>query len=147
MIDNELVHQLILIDDELVYQLIIIDHELVYQLMMTVVYHLVMMASRVRDAVASSHENASRSALEGISVICKQSYGFNDRMLVLTVVDIIRVGSRVEGAHTCGNSLRGVPREQKMLKGHLPRVINHQVHWHTKSESVGNGGMFAPCAH
>ena len=22
----------------------------------------------------------------------------------------------------------GVPREQKMLKGHLPRVINHQVY-------------------
>ena len=25
-------------------------------------------------------------------------------------------------------SLEGVPREQKMLKGHLPRVIYHQVY-------------------
>ena len=25
-------------------------------------------------------------------------------------------------------ALGGVPREQKMLKGHLPRVINHQVY-------------------
>ena len=25
----------------------------------------------------------------------------------------------------------GVSREQKMLKGHLPRVIYHQVYWYT----------------
>ena len=25
-------------------------------------------------------------------------------------------------------ALRGVPREQKMCKGHLPRVVYHQVH-------------------
>ena len=29
---------------------------------------------------------------------------------------------------TRGTSLGGVPREQKMLKGHLPRVIHHQVY-------------------
>ena len=29
---------------------------------------------------------------------------------------------------TRGTSLGGVPREQKMLKGHLPRVIYHQVY-------------------
>jgi len=29
-------------------------------------------------------------------------------------------------------SLGGVPREQKMLKGHLPRVIYHQVYQYTK---------------
>jgi len=29
---------------------------------------------------------------------------------------------------TRGTSLGGVPREQKMLKGHLHRVINHQVY-------------------
>ena len=34
---------------------------------------------------------------------------------------------RVEGPHTRGTSLGGVPREQKILKGHLPRVIYHQV--------------------
>jgi len=28
-----------------------------------------------------------------------------------------------------GFSLEGVPREQKMLKGHLPRVIYHQVYF------------------
>jgi len=31
--------------------------------------------------------------------------------------------------------LGGVPGEQKMLKGHLPRVIHHQVYWYTK---IGN---------
>ena len=30
-------------------------------------------------------------------------------------------GSRVEGPHTRGTSLGGMPREQKMLKGHLPK--------------------------
>ena len=37
--------------------------------------------------------------------------------------------SRFSGGepHTRGTSLGGVPREQKMLKGHLPRVIYHQV--------------------
>jgi len=30
------------------------------------------------------------------------------------------------------DSLGGVPREQKMLKGHLPRVIYHQVYYYTK---------------
>ena len=25
-----------------------------------------------------------------------------------------------------------LPREQKMLKGHLPRVVHHQVHQYTK---------------
>jgi len=29
-------------------------------------------------------------------------------------------------------ALGGVPREQKMLKGHLPRVTYHQVHLYTK---------------
>ena len=29
-------------------------------------------------------------------------------------------------------ALGGVPREQKMLKGHLPRVIYHQIYWYTK---------------
>jgi len=37
-------------------------------------------------------------------------------------------GSHVEGPHSPGTSLGGVPREQKMLKGHLPRVIYHQVY-------------------
>ena len=32
-----------------------------------------------------------------------------------------------EGPHTRGTSLGGVPREQKMLTGHLPRVTYHQV--------------------
>ena len=26
----------------------------------------------------------------------------------------------------------GVPREQWMLEGHLPRVIYHQLYWYTK---------------
>ena len=30
------------------------------------------------------------------------------------------------------SSLGGVPRGQKMLKGHLPRVIYHQVYYYTQ---------------
>jgi len=45
-------------------------------------------------------------------------------------------GSRVEGPHTRGTSLGGVPREQKMLKGHLPTVKYHQVYKYTKIRSV-----------
>ena len=37
--------------------------------------------------------------------------------------------------YTSGTSLGGVPQEQNMLKGHLPRVIYHQVHYHTKITS------------
>ena len=33
---------------------------------------------------------------------------------------------------TSNDGLRGVPREQKMLTGHLPRVIYHQMYNHTK---------------
>ena len=29
----------------------------------------------------------------------------------------------------------GVPREQKMLQGHLPRVIHHQVYSYTKTKA------------
>ena len=39
---------------------------------------------------------------------------------------------RVEGPHTRGTSLGGVQREQKIRKGHLPRVIYHQVYLYTK---------------
>ena len=38
-------------------------------------------------------------------------------------------------AHTSSDNFgdgRGVLREQKMLKGHLPRVMCHQVYWYTK---------------
>ena len=28
------------------------------------------------------------------------------------------------------------PREQNMLKGHLPRVTYHQVHWYTKNNGI-----------
>ena len=36
-------------------------------------------------------------------------------------------GERLEG---------GVPREQKMLKGHLPRVIHHKAYSYTKMDEV-----------
>ena len=45
-----------------------------------------------------------------------------------------RQGSLPVGSHsreidnTRGTSLGGVPREQEMLKGHLTRVIHHQVY-------------------
>jgi hypothetical protein len=33
-------------------------------------------------------------------------------------------------------NLGGVPREQKMLEGHLPRVIYHQVNEYTKGKAA-----------
>ena len=38
-------------------------------------------------------------------------------------------------------SLGGELREQKMLKGHLPRVIYHQVYKYTKRKCSGNRGV------
>ena len=39
------------------------------------------------------------------------------------------------------SALGGVPRQQKMLKGHLPRVIYHQVYKYTKIKGfTGNEG-------
>ena len=37
----------------------------------------------------------------------------------------------------------GVPREQKTLKGHLPRVMHHQVYVYTKKILYGHGGCFS----
>ena len=47
-----------------------------------------------------------------------------------SVCDRLRVGwlNRFSFITSTGASLGGVPREQKMLKGHLPRVIYHQVY-------------------
>ena len=43
------------------------------------------------------------------------------------------MASNVEGPHTRGTSLGGVPRKQRMLNRHLPRVIHHQVYQYTKT--------------
>ena len=37
----------------------------------------------------------------------------------------------------------GVPREQKMIKGHLPRVIYHQVYEYTKIPKVSPAMLMA----
>jgi len=43
-------------------------------------------------------------------------------------------GTRLQGGlHTCETSQRGVPREQKRRKGHLPTVIHHQVYQYMKT--------------
>ena len=44
------------------------------------------------------------------------------------------------------NARGGVPREQKMLKGHLPRVIYHRVYsvYEDKPRGVSGGGGTAP---
>ena len=42
-----------------------------------------------------------------------------------------------------GISLGGVPPEQKMLKGHLPRVINHQVYLFMKRKVWDEGRGWA----
>ena len=46
------------------------------------------------------------------------------------------------------SDLGGVPREQKMLKGHLPRVIYHQVPKYTtiKYENISPGVMLQEIA-
>jgi len=49
---------------------------------------------------------------------------------------IHRLAIRLRGVIDSG----GVPREQKMLKGHLPRVIYHQVYLYTKKKK-GKGGL------
>ena len=45
----------------------------------------------------------------------------------LAVIPLGTRGSYFEGPHTHGTSLGGVPREQKILTGHLPGVIYHPV--------------------
>ena len=42
--------------------------------------------------------------------------------------DLIKVEDYPPGHRLRVGWLTGVPREQKMLKGHLPRVIYHQVY-------------------
>ena len=39
--------------------------------------------------------------------------------------------------HTRGTSLEGAPREQKMLKGHLTRIIHHRVYFSARSIAKG----------
>ena len=47
-----------------------------------------------------------------------------------------RCREQVEYDTVCNvNSLGGVPREQKMLKGHLPRVIYHRVYSNIRRET------------
>ena len=41
-----------------------------------------------------------------------------------------------------GAGARGEPREQKMLKGHLPRVIYHRVHFRIRMLTLGVVGPF-----
>ena len=51
---------------------------------------------------------------------------FQRNVTLEAVTDSGLVGST--DFHTRGTSLGGVPREQKMLNGHLPRVIYDQVY-------------------
>ena len=70
----------------------------------------------------------------------QQAFGMNfpgENQLVDCVVGRLRVGP-----HTRGTSLGRVARDQKMLKGHLPRVMYHQVYSypersHTRGTSLG----------
>ena len=66
-------------------------------------------------------------------------------------------GTAVKCSRLARNRLRddrfmvGVPREQKMLKRHLPRVICHQVYWDMKIlsnlvEAVESSQVSAPSA-
>ena len=46
----------------------------------------------------------------------------------MTEIRNIRTIKNIRTIRTIYYTLGGVPREQKMLKGHLPRVIYHQVY-------------------
>ena len=46
----------------------------------------------------------------------------------------------ITGVHTRVTSLGGVPREQEMLKGHLPRVLYHRVLVYQDPDDSGIGG-------
>ena len=57
----------------------------------------------------------------------------NRRCTYRIVIDSGLVGSTdFHSSHPQG----GVPREQKMRKGHLPRAICHQVYWDTKIKCI-----------
>ena len=62
-----------------------------------------------------------------ISIQWRPSTGFPVNTLVFQAVDRLRVDWL--------NGLGEVPREQKILKGHLPRVVYHQIYLQTKEES------------
>jgi len=49
---------------------------------------------------------------------------------------VIKKKRRVEARARKGTFQREVPREQKILKGHLPRVMYHQVYQYTKINSI-----------
>ena len=62
---------------------------------------------------------------------------------VFSAVDTLRVV-------TPGTSLGGVPREQKILKGHPPRAMYRQVYWYQKKLQLGGGLLLLPktaCMH
>ena len=66
------------------------------------------------------------------------SHGARPVHLIITMIKWIQTsrlsiknslsGRRVFSGDAIGTSLGGVSREQQMLKGHLPRVIYHQVY-------------------
>jgi hypothetical protein len=78
-----------------------------------------------------------------MDAMAKPSFCYGSR-LCLTARDLQAFGS---SCHTVGDSkltrrgtthlrtsLGGAPQKQKMLKGHLPRVIHHQVYKYTKKQ-------------
>ena len=67
----------------------------------------------------SEHLRCNRSRCVLNSVRNVTSSGMNAGHARHTNIDRLKVGG-------------GVPREQKILKGHLPRVIYHQVYLYTK---------------
>ena len=87
-------------------------------------------AKRFREGlVFKAHRRLHHSTL-GLRVIKKKKKdGFGKRDDTRKKYDL-RGGDDVI-------KLEGVPREQKMLKGHLPRVIYHQVYLHTKKRRMG----------
>ena len=74
---------------------------------------------------------------EGPSRTCNESKEEEEHLLVVEVQPDFAVfyinHMVIDSGHTRETSLGGVPREQKMLQGHLPRVIYQQVYQYTKT--------------
>jgi len=72
---------------------------------------------------AVSHLFAAVPVREGDADDAVESPGSGQGFVEHVVPDSGLVGST--GDHTLAGPLGGVPREQKMLRGHLPRVMYH----------------------
>ena len=85
--------------------------------------------STILSGAATEHPIVARSICAGNS----QTPSHQPQLQGKVRVCIVGAGVALS---SCGTSLGGVPREQKMLKGHLPRVIYQRAYCHMKIKHV-----------